>query len=130
MKRIVSLGAIHNQITEAAVSTAQLVEDYRHVVVDVLTAGATGNMKVKVSNQDAMPDFAAPATVTNQWSYIDLKGRNDGGTTVVGTSGLTLTATGSNSYAVNTDAVRWIAVDMEVLSAGTASVLLSGATNE
>ena len=130
MKRIVSLGPVHNQITAPAVTAGHLVEDYRHAVVDVLTVGATGNLKVKVSNQDAKPDFAAPATVTNQWSYIDLKGRNDGGTTIVGTSGLTLPGTGSSSYAVNTDAVRWIAVDVETLSAGNVSVLLSGATNE
>lgn len=131
MKRIINSVVLHNAITAAALSVSKLIEDYRHGVIDVISTGATGTIKVKVSNQQDEPDFSVASTPTNHWTYVDLKGRNDGGVTVVGTTGIVLsTTTANNSYAINTDAVRWAAVDVEALTAGSLSVLISGATNE
>jgi hypothetical protein len=99
--------------------------------LDIILTGFNGTIKVKVSNQATEPDFAAAVSVTNLWSYMDLVGRDDGGSTITGTTGVvTTTITAVRSYAVNSDAVRWIAVDVEARSAGSVSVLLSGATNE
>ncbi len=131
MKRIIDSVVILDAITVPTLSEAKLIEDFRHGVVDIISIGATGTVKVKVSNSRVMPDFSAASTVTNHWSYVDLKGRDDGGATVVGTVGVATTLeTSVSSFAINTDAVRWVAVDAEALSAGSISVLISGATND
>ena len=130
MKRIVNSRLIINAAAAVILSPTSLIEDYRHAVLDFIFAGFTGTIKVKVSNQELPPDFAAAVTPTNYWSFINLVGRDDGGATITGTTGIITTAlTGFRSYAVNSDAVRHIAVDVEVRSAGTVSVLLSAGTN-
>lgn len=130
MIRRMSTTILHNAIAAPALSAKILVEDFRHSSILVLLVGATTTIKVKVSNADDV-DFSAASTVSNPWYYVDLKGLGDGATTVVGTTGITATtATTQKGYAVNIDMARWIAVDVEALSAGTVSVLLSRATNE
>lgn len=131
MKRIVNSRLIINAAAAVILSPSSLIEDYRHAVLDIILTGFSGTIKVKVSNQAEGVDFAAAVTPTNLWSYMDLVGRDDGGGTITGTTGIvTTTVTAVRSYAINSDAVRWIAVDVEARSAGSVSALLSGATNE
>ena len=131
MKRIFNSKVLLNAVAAVTLSPSDLIEDYRHAVLDIILTGFTGTIKVKVSNQAAAPNFAGAVTPTNLWSYMDLVGRDDGGSTITGTTGIvTTTVTAVRSYAVNSDAVRWIAVDVEARSAGSVSALLSGATNE
>ena len=131
MKRILSSSILLNAVATPTLSASELIEDYRHAVLDVILAGFTGTIKVKVSNQKDKPDFSATPSATNNWTFMDLVGRDDGGSTVTGTTGIaTTTASTNKSYAVNSDAIRWIAVDVVARTAGTASVLLSGATND
>ena len=129
MRRIQST-IIHNAITVAAVSEKFLIEDFRHSSILVLLTGATTTIKVKVSNAEDV-NFAAASTVSNPWYYVDLKGLGDGATTVVGTTGISATtATTQKGYAINIDLAKWVAVDVEALSAGSVSVILSRATND
>ena len=128
MRRIIN-SIVHNAITAPAVSAITLTEDFQHLSLVVFAIGATANIKVKVSNADTV-NFANPSTVTNRWYYVDFKGLGDGAVTVVGTTGLALTlATSQRGYAINVDEARWVAVDVEALSAGSISVSLTGATN-
>lgn len=130
MIRRMSTTILHNAIAAPALSAKVLVEDFRHSSILVLLVGATTTIKVKVSNADDV-DFSAASTVDNPWYYVDLKGLGDGGTTVIGATGVTATtATTHKAYAVNIDMAKWMAVDVESLSVGTVSVLLSRATNE
>lgn len=130
MIRRIHTTVLHNAITAPALSTKILAEDFRHSALLVLLTGATTTIKVKVSNFDDV-DFSAASTVSNPWYYVDLKGLGDGATTVVGTTGITATtATTQKGYAINVDIAKWIAIDVEALSAGSVSVLLSTATNE
>ena len=129
MRRIQST-VIHNAITVAAVSEKFLIEDFRHSSILVLLTGATTTIKVKVSNAEDV-NFAAASTVSNPWYYVDLKGLGDGAATVVGTTGISATtATTQKGYAINIDLAKWVAVDVEALSAGSVSVILSRATND
>lgn len=129
MRRIQST-VIHNAITVAAVSEKFSIEDFRHSSILVLLTGATTTIKVKVSNAEDV-NFAAASTVSNPWCYVDLKGLGDGAATVVGTTGISATtATTQKGYAINIDLAKWVAVDVEALSAGTVSVILSRATND
>jgi len=132
MKRIINSSVLLNAVEAATLSEARLIEDHRHAVLDVILDGFTGTIKVKVSNQAEIPDFSASPSVTNNWTYIDLIGRDDGGSTTTGTTGVVTTTptTANRSYAINSDAIRWVAVDVEARSAGSVSALLSGATNE
>lgn len=130
MIRRIQSQTILNTVDEATLSGKYLVEDFRHMVLTVLLVGATSTIKVKVSQAEDV-DFSAASTVDNPWYYVDLKGLGDGATTVVGSTGITTTtATTQKGYAVNVDMAKWLAVDVQTLSAGTASVILSGATNE
>lgn len=128
MRRIINT-LLHNGITAPAVSVSTLTEDFQHLSLLIFAIGATANIKVKVSNADVV-NFAAASTVTNRWYYVDMKGLGDGAATVVGTTGLALTlATSQRGYAINVDEAKWVAVDVEALSAGSISVSLTGATN-
>lgn len=130
MIRRISSSTILEAIDASTLSEKFLVEDFRHIVLLFLLVGATGTFKVKVSNAEDV-DFSSASTVANPWYYVDLKGLGDGATTVVGSTGISTTAeTSQKGYAVNVDMAKWIAVDAEALSAGTASVVLSRATNE
>ena len=129
MRRIQST-VIHNAIAAPAVSEKFLIEDFRHSSILVLLTGATTTIKVKVSNAEDV-NFAAASTVSNPWYYVDLKGLGDGAATVVGTTGISATtATTQKGYAINIDLAKWVAVDVEALSAGSVSVILSRATND
>lgn len=129
MRRIATT-IIHNEITAPDISEKVLIEDFRHSMLLVLLTGATTTIKVKISNADDV-DFSAASTVSNPWYYVDLKGLGDGATTVVGSTGISGTvATSYKGYAINIDLGKWVAVDVEALSAGSVSVLLSRATND
>ena len=129
MRRI-STTIIHNAITAPAVSEKVLIEDFRHSMLLFLLTGATTTIKVKVSNADDV-DFTAASTLANHWYYVDLKGLGDGASTVVGSTGISATtATSQKGYAINIDLAKWVSVDVEALSAGTVSVILSRATND
>jgi hypothetical protein len=130
MIRRISTSVALNAVTEATLSEKFLVEDCRHIAVHLILNGATGTFKVKASDSNDV-DFSEPSTVSNPWYYVDLKGVGDGQTSVTGSTGVTTTAeTSSKKYAINEDFIRWVAIDAEVLSAGTASAILSRATNE
>lgn len=132
MRRIIST-TVHNAIVAPALSAKKLMEDFRNTSILVLAVGATGTIKVKVSNVDDQStiDFSAPSTVANPWYYVDLKGLGDGATTVVGSTGIALSvSTFQKGYAINIDMAKWVCVDVETLSVGSVSVVLSGATND
>ena len=131
MKRILNTRVLLNAVAAVTLSESKLIEDYRHGVINVITTGFTGTIKVKISDQELPPDFSAASTPTNHWSYVDLKGRDDGGVTIVGVTGIVHTTDTSNaSFAINTDSVRWVAVHVEARAAGSVSVLLSAANND
>tara|TARA_R110000851_G_scaffold96046_1_gene208428 strand:+ start:20137 stop:20535 length:399 start_codon:yes stop_codon:yes gene_type:complete len=132
MRRIQSQ-PVFTGISAAATSVPFLVEDFRHLVVHFLLVGATSTFKVKVSNakDEKNVDFTAASTVDNPWYYADLKGLGDGASTVTGATGFSTTTESSHkAYAINVDMAKWVGVEASVLSAGTASVILSSATNE
>ena len=130
MIRRIKTSPILSAISAATLSEPFLVEDTRHMVLEMFTTGATATVKVKASNAITV-DFSAASTASNPWYYVDLKGLGDGATTVVGSTGIALTTdTTAKGYAINVDMARWVAVDTDAMSAGTLSANLSRATNE
>jgi hypothetical protein len=130
MIRRINTQTAHNAITSATLSEKFLVEDCRHLVLEEYLVGATFVTKVKVSNAEDV-DFSAASTVANPWYYVDLKGLGDGATSVTGSTGITgTTVTAARAYAINVDVAKWVAVDVQTLSAGSASYVLTQATNE
>lgn len=126
----ISSNTIVNEATSPVLSEKLLVADHRHLVLHFILTAATLVAKVKVSNADDV-DFSAPSTATNPWYFVDLKGLGDGATAVNGDVGISTTAATTNkAYAVNVDVARWLGVDITTLSAGSASVIASKATNE
>jgi len=130
MRRIQNPSPLLNAATAATLSGKVLVDDFSHYTLQVFLVAATATIKVKASDSDTV-DFSAASTVANPWYYVDLKGLGDGATTVTGSTGITsTTATTQKGYAVNIEHTKWLAVDAEVLSAGSVSVILSMATND
>ena len=129
-RRINSPVTLLDAVDEATLSAKTSVEDFRHVHLYVQLAGATTTIKVKATDAETI-DFSSASTAANPWYYVDLKGLGDGATTVEGSTGITATTgTSTAGYVVNTDFVRYIAVDASTLSAGTVSVILTGAIDE
>lgn len=132
MRRIAS-SPIISAVTVPTLSAPFLIEDFRHSSILVLAIGATATIKVKVSNVEdqASINFANPSTLANPWYYVDLKGLGDGAVTIVGTTGIPLvTSTTQKGYAINIDMAKWVAIDVEAISVGSVSVILSRATND
>lgn len=106
-------------------SDSENVANSRHLVVAVDTANtATLVVKIKGSISDALPDFTAAASPTNQWAYLQLKDLNDG-STIGGSTGVTATGADIHKmFEVNTNGVRHVCAEVSGHSGGDATVLL------
>ena len=112
--------------TSATSSNPYPIEDYANMMLTIVgsdTASAT--IKVVGSFQLEAPDFSQSADADNQWSYISVRDLEDG-TNIDGTTGVSISTDGVNSYLVNTPWLRWIWVVITTYTTGTIDVSLNG----
>jgi hypothetical protein len=96
------------------------VEDFQHVVIALDTTGSTtATVKIQASISQAVPDFTAAASPTNQWAYvqaIDLADQS----VINGAVGIGLTGTDMDRMVeVNTNGVKWVNVIVTAYTQGT-----------
>ena len=96
-----------------SITSNVMFADGRHTAI-TLTASGTVAMTVKLvgSNQETAPNFAAAASSTNEYDFIqsiDLQ-NGDAADGDIGLSGAALAAAATTQYAANVDLMRWIAV--------------------
>lgn len=90
-----------------------LVTSFRHVIImlTVTVAGTAGKKAfVRGSAQQANVTFTSGATETNFHSPLQVKNLSDG-TTINGSVGLPVDATGVFMYEVNTNLISWLGFD-------------------
>lgn len=100
------------------------VAAFRHLVLAIDTAGtATLTVNVQGSISETAPDFTAAASVSNQWSYIqvvdylDRSAVNGGGN---------IAASGSDIhrlFEVNTNGLKWLNVIVTAYTGGSVTAL-------
>lgn len=85
---------------------------YIDIVAAGLAAGDSYTVKIVGSNQDDCPDFTAASSTTNLWTYARCTIK-DSNTTIVGSTGLTLSSGGTydnGTYTLNVEGqgFKWI----------------------
>jgi hypothetical protein len=103
-----------------------LVEDYRHIDGALFTSGnANMTVKFQLSFQKDV-DFAAAASSTNRWEYVQLKGLN-GAITYNGDDGIVMSGTDfTKNFEYNTNGAMWISAQITSWSAGKLSLSITG----
>jgi hypothetical protein len=82
----------------------------------------TVTLKVMGSSQQDCPKFAQTVSATNMWDYVDVIDLEDAAS-IDGDTGITPTASGSQTYSLNTDGLNWIAVTPTALTAGNVKLI-------
>jgi hypothetical protein len=86
------------------IGTPASCTDYNNIALTLdVDATATLTVKFQGSMSETMPDFAASATSTNQWTYIDVIDSVDGASIDGGTGVAISGATKHGHYLVNVD---------------------------
>lgn len=125
MSRATTLAKILNAAAANGIGSAQQVEDFRHLVLALDTAGSAQLVvKIQGSIQEDMPTFSAAQSPTNQWDYIEIKDLEDG-TAIDGDTGLTLAGSDDHRmFEVNTNGLRWINAIVSSYTAGSITLQL------
>lgn len=112
-----------NSQTATGIGVALNVQNYRTIVLQLATSGSTNaTIKIAASLSLLQPDFSAPSSPTNQWSYVVITDLSSG-SGVLGNTGIVLTGTDKISmYELSTDLIRWVCPIITARSAGTISM--------
>jgi len=113
-------------VTTAAIPT----KDYRNVIVTVAyDAAFAGTIKFLGSAQNDAPDFSSAKSLTNLWSGVQVKDREDDDAKD-GNTGVVVTASAANvfMYEFNANLLSFIAV-AATRTAGTYTITITGTTN-
>lgn len=102
------------------VSKAHLVYDFRNIVVHITSAASTtATVKVKASIVDGV-DFTAASSDANPWFYVATTSLDDGSTPVAGATGYSSTTAYLNKcIELETNLIRWFALEISAISAGS-----------
>lgn len=103
-----------------------LAEDFRHIELDIDTAGSA-NLTVKLVSSngksisdDGSPDFAAVQSASNRYDFLEMIDLEDQSTVVDGDSGLAPAGTDDHRhFEANTNGQRWMTLLITAWSAGT-----------
>ena len=100
------------------------IGSFRNQVFAVYGAGSiTGTLKVKVSGQEAMPDFTAAISATNMWNYADIALSDNAGAVTDGDTGVTFSGTaGCRHFEINQNSYTWCALEIPSISGLGAAV--------
>lgn len=118
------------KLIDGATSTTQSnpypIEDYENMMLTIASGNSPeATVKVVGSFQLEKPDFSQSADVDNQWSYISVRNLEDG-TNIDGTTWISISTEGVESYLVNTPGLRWVWVVISSYTTGTIDVSLNG----
>lgn len=102
----------------------QLVDGFRHVMLQLAMVGFTGTVQFAISNADTVPDFGAAASASNPWSYVAVKDLIDNSSKAGGTGVSGTVTTSVANYEVNTNGQKWLCAIISSWAAG--SVTLKG----
>lgn len=87
--------------------------DFSKIALKIIASDtASFSVRVKVSDQvGTPPDFTAPASATNSWTFVQTVNTLDG-STYPGDVGFVITADGTYHLELNQDIQAWVAVEV------------------
>ena len=107
------------------------VEHFRNVCFQLFSSGSANfTVKFAISYSTIQPNFAAAASATNVWSYVQVKDLQNPGTGINGTTGIVYSGTDAvTSCEVNTDYIRWFCPIITAQSAGHIFIEMNAAND-
>jgi hypothetical protein len=131
MRSVQTEQIIFRAASATGTGTPQMVEDYQHLLLTLSSANSANfTIQIQGSQADTCPTFSSSASVTNPWSYVQVKNYNDN-STVNGNVGIVYAGTDAvGMYEVNTNGLRWICATITVYSAGNITLNLKTYSNE
>jgi len=126
-------GAGANGIAAIA-SKIALVEDFRHAVLSVVSAGTAtftykvvgslGRLRADASTHTDAPNFGATQSATNPWDYVEIVNLETGDV-IDGATGIAVAGTDINkNYEVNINGLKWLSLIPTAFTQGNITVKL------
>lgn len=108
------------------IGTTALVNDYKNLTLALATASSADLViKFQASIQETEPNFAAAASVSNQWDYVAVYDLQNPSSIIAGDTGITFSGTDDvRNLLVNVDGIKWLNAIISSHSVG--SVTLTG----
>ena len=105
------------------------VKGFQHIEIGAFTANSfSATIKVQISNQSDV-NFAAAASSTNRWSYVQIKDLITN-TAIDGGTGITSSGTDiTKNYEINTNGQFWISAQVTSFTAGNINLMVSAAND-
>ena len=113
--------------------TALKVEEFRNIILSFATDGggdAALTAKIQGSISVAAPDFGAAQSKTNLWDYIAVTDLENGAQIDGDVGFVVATADDYRLFEFNTNALRWINVEITARTQGELTVKSQPFTNE
>lgn len=106
------------------------VADFDNCNISLHTTGSANfNIKVKMSEQETLPNFKNAASSTNRWSFLQITDLASG-TAVAGATGVTMSGVDvNNTYEANMNGCRWITAEISSYVAGSVHLSLTLSSN-
>jgi hypothetical protein len=114
------------------IGTTALVNDFKNLTLCLATADSANLViKFQASIQDTAPNFAAAATVSNQWDYVAVYDLQNPSSIVAGDTGITLSGTDDvRNLLVNIDGIKWLNAVISSHVAGAVTLTGVAYTNQ
>lgn len=104
------------------------VIDFRHMIVAISSDGggtATATIKCVGSINETVPDFAAARSVANNFEFIQMIDKQDGGTGLPGDTGVVFAGADNYlQYEINVNGLKWLSFLPTAGSAGQFTIKL------
>ncbi len=104
------------------------VLDFRHMIVAISSDGggtATATIKCVGSINETVPDFAAARSVANNFEFIQMIDKQDGGTGLAGDTGVVFAGADNYlQYEINVNGLKWLSFLPTAGSAGQFTIKL------
>lgn len=122
---------LFNAAAATASTVAYPVADRQHVFLTFWsTWTANYTMKFQISNQITPPNFAAAASPTNQWTYVQIKELTTNAAIDWATWISAAWADAVRIFEVNTNGQRWLWATITAYAAGALTLWLSAKNNQ
>lgn len=107
------------------------VKNFRHVNIVISTSdSASCTIKCVAAMGDTSPAFGSAQAVGNEYDFIEMAQLSDSSSPVRGNTGVVLTGTDiCKIYAVNTDNIDWITLNITAYAAGKITASLVAVDN-
>jgi len=127
MKRKNSIYIIHDAAAATGINGKVIdISDADHIKLQVSTSGSTtATIKVYGAITETAPDFTSAASISNEYSPLELVNNADQTDIKTGDTGIAYTGTDSvQNFAVNVDNFKWLVINITAYTQGNINTKL------